>query len=263
MIRINNLSFGYSDTPILAGLTLEINQGDTVAIIGCNGSGKSTLIQCLAGLLPVKSGSISILDKELRAWNRKDLARTVAYVPQLHGRALPFTVYDFVMLGRYPYQGLLAHATADDKTAVEHALLLTDSARFADRAMNTLSGGELQRVLIASAVAQQASVLLLDEPATFLDPPHQEAVQRLLEDIHRQFNATIITVTHDINTALNRYSKILALKSAGHYIYESCGAFFNSAQQKLAEVFGIEFEEAITKSGWRLNVPQIIVDHKQ
>ena len=134
------------------------------------------------------------------------LAHLIAFVPQANNRTLPpFAVREFIMLGRFPFQGFFALPSKRDKIIVDAALQLTDTEALSDRLLTTLSGGELQRVFLAAAVAQRTAILLLDEPMAFLDPMHQELIQRSIDRIHEEFSTTIIAVTHDVNHALNRF----------------------------------------------------------
>ena len=144
-------------------------------------------------------------------------------------------------MGRFPYQGFLAAATEKDKQYVNEALELTDTATFADRPMNRLSGGELQRVLLAGAVSQRTEVLLLDEPATFLDPLHQELTHKTLDRIHGEYQCTIITITHDVNTALFRYRNVLALVNGSVYYTGTSENLLENYSNALKDIYGISF----------------------
>jgi iron complex transport system ATP-binding protein len=245
IINVNSISFRYDrDIPVFDGISLEVNSGETWAIIGKNGCGKSTLLKCIGNLLRVAGGTIAIDGRALDSYRPMDLARLVAYVPQASGRMLPpYSVSDFIMLGRFPYQGFFSVPSGKDRQIVREVLHLTDTVTLADRPMNRLSGGELQRVFLAAAVAQKTSILLLDEPMSFLDPLHQEMINRSLGRIHDEFNTTIITVTHDVNLALNRFSHVCALAKGKLFFIGMAEKFRENAGELLHDVFSIKFTE--------------------
>jgi iron complex transport system ATP-binding protein len=247
---IKNLSFCYDNsTQVIDNVSFTVNKSATWAIIGKNGSGKSTLIKCLARLEPVKFGSILLDDRELFDYSTVELSRKCAYVPQATLRIPPnFTIEEYVIMGRYPYCGFpLRYSENDRKIAVE-AMQLTDTYKFRKRSMKALSGGELQRVFIAGAVAQRTGVMLLDEPVSFLDPMHQEMIHSCLERIHSEYDTTLLTVTHDINAALRRNTHILAL-SDGVSVYQgTTDTFLSDPLSKLEEIYGISFETASATS---------------
>ncbi|MBD3318079.1 MAG: ATP-binding cassette domain-containing protein [Chitinivibrionales bacterium] len=243
MIKIAHLSFGYNGIGVLHDISASIGHGERWAIIGRNGAGKSTLVRCIAGLIPVQSGSITLNGKEVGRYGAAERARLITYVPQARGNRLPFEVEEYVLMGRFPYRGLFAVPTRRDRRIAEHAMELTDTAHLAHRSMATLSGGELQRVLLAGAVSQRTSVMLLDEPATFLDPLHQAMLQAALDRIHDQFGTTIVTVTHDVNVAIERYENVLAIVDGKVRFAGPLGAS-TAGTELLREIYHIGFEVA-------------------
>jgi len=212
-IEMEHFSFSVNGHEILRDISFTIREGEFVSIIGPNGAGKTTLLKCLDRIHISGRGKIRIAGKLLNAYSQRHLARCVCYVPQADGNIPPFTVFEYVMMGRYPYLSPFSPPTNADKAAVALALDLTDTTQFAHRFLSTLSGGERQRVYIAAALAQEAGILLLDEPATFLDPVHQNEIYRLLYRINYEHGATILSVTHDINIAALISHRILALKN--------------------------------------------------
>lgn len=173
-----------------------------------------------------------------------ELAKKIAYVPQAGARALSsFLVSEFVMLGRFPYQGFFALPTKEDREIVNDALMLTDTESLSQRTMNTLSGGELQRVFLAAAVAQKTSLLLLDEPMSFLDPQHQELILRSLKRIHDEFHTTIVAVTHEVNLAVNRFSHMCALINGKKYFSGPVSLFSKEAVRHLEAIYSMTFHE--------------------
>ncbi|MDD5673432.1 MAG: ABC transporter ATP-binding protein [Chitinivibrionales bacterium] len=258
LIELKNLSYAYGGHTVLRDITLTIDKGDTVAIIGKNGAGKSTLLKCIAGYLPSAAGEVALSGRAIGDVSPRKRAAFMAYVPQLQGRLLPFTVYEYVMLGRYPYQNFLALPREEDKKIVMESLQITDTADFARRGMNSLSGGELQRVFLAGAVSQRARILLLDEPATFLDPKHQETIQRVLERIHAEFGTTVLTVTHDVNLALGRYAKVFVLTEGACFFYGKAEELSAQSPQILERVFDIPFDAAKIKDRQPIFIPRRI-----
>lgn len=250
-ITVNALTFSYPDNaPALRNVSLSINQGETWAVIGKNGSGKSTLLKCVGGLLGSRHGMILVEGRPVRDFRPKELARRIAYVPQAGGRPLPqFTVAEFVMLGRFPYQGFFAIPNAIDRKIVLDAMRLADVDAFAARSMQTLSGGELQRVFLAAAVAQRPALLLLDEPMSFLDPLHQEMVFRALARIHDEFNTTLIAATHDVNYAMNRFSHLCALKESTVFFSGPVELFKKNALDYLGSLYSLSFSEISSYNG--------------
>lgn len=242
ILSVENLSFSYGHHEILSDVNLSISAGERWAIIGKNGVGKSTLIQCLACLLAPTSGRILLQGEPIGTYTSRERAKQIAYVPQATGRFVPaYTVYDYVLMGRFAYHGLLASPTGFDKSIVDNALGLTDTAMLKERRMDTLSGGELQRVFLAGAVAQQTAILLLDEPVAFLDPLHQEQVHQALNRVHDEYGSTIVTVTHDVNSALHFFGHIAALKDGRLFFNGSADELVKKSPQILTDIYGIGF----------------------
>lgn len=211
IIQIKNLALELNGTPILREVSFNVQAGEYVSIIGPNGAGKTTLLRCLLGMYPYL-GSARISGVECTVADSRVLARQVSYVPQTHDIEFPLTVYDFVMMGRYPYLSPLSPAQKHDEEAVERALDITGTVQFKTRTLRTLSGGERQKVYIAAALAQETRIMLLDEPATFLDWRHQSEVMTLLKKINRDCGATILAVNHDLNSTAHWSDRVMALK---------------------------------------------------
>ena len=212
-IEIKNYSFSMGNNAILKNVSLSVNEGDYLSIIGPNGAGKTTLLKCLMRIYTGGTGNISLAGKTLDSYIQKDLARLVSYVPQSDGRNMNFKVYEFVMMGRYPYLSPFTSVSKEDKKAVTEALALTETELLSDRYINTLSGGERQNVFIAAAIAQGSRVLLLDEPTTFLDPKHETDIHMTLKRVNHNFGITIVSVTHNINNAILLSNSIIVLKN--------------------------------------------------
>ncbi|HMO47640.1 MAG TPA: ABC transporter ATP-binding protein [Rubrivivax sp.] len=198
-LRATDLQVALGGTTVLHGVSLELPPGWT-AIVGPNGAGKSTLLRTLAGLLPCRRGEVRLQGRPLDAWSARERALRIAWLAQ-QGQALgDLTVRELVELGRVPQLGLFGTPGPEDRRAVEQAMQDTECAAWAGRSLQQLSGGERQRCLLARALAVGAPVLLLDEPTTHLDPPHQVAVVRLMQQRARQ--GTVASVLHDLPLAL-------------------------------------------------------------
>ncbi len=254
-LAITDLHVCAGGRAILDGITFTAAEGEHISIVGPNGAGKSTLLKCLIRVCRPASGSILVFGKDLRAHAPKDLARLVAYVPQGDRSRAPFTVGEFVMMGRYPYLRAFSPPARTDREAVERALADTGMAAFAARSMRTLSGGECQKAFMAAALAQEPRILLLDEPTTFLDPGCQDEVAHLLVRIRRERGVTIAAVTHDINAATLASTRIIALAAGAVAFAGPARAFMDNAV--LTRVYGREFLFAVhPRTGAPLVVPE-------
>jgi iron complex transport system ATP-binding protein len=215
MLVIERISVEYGVSPILKDVSLAVHAGEIVAVIGPNGAGKSTLLKAVSGALPLRAGSVTINGQEVARLPENERARHIAVVPQ--ARSLPgaFTVYQTVLLGRTPYLGWLGRAGSTDLDHVHRALAQTDSRPLADRMINTLSGGEQQRVLLARALAQNTPVLLLDEPTSSLDLQYQTSFLSLVRQLTAEKGLAVMMVLHDLNLA-GLYADRVALLDQGH-----------------------------------------------
>jgi iron complex transport system ATP-binding protein len=218
VIEIVNLSLIINSKSILNSVSLQIFDGDYLSIIGPNGAGKTSLLKCLMRINSSYEGQIRFQGQSLEKISQKKLAKQISYVPQANGRVFPFSVEEFVMMGRYPHLNPFSSFSAADRDAVHHSLAITGIEPFADRLMNTLSGGERQIVFIAAALAQGAKIMLLDEPTTFLDPKHEAEIYAILKRLNQELGMTIVSVTHNINSAVLQSDKIVILKQ-GRVMY--------------------------------------------
>jgi iron complex transport system ATP-binding protein len=236
MIEVENLQVSLAGRTVLRSLNLHVEPGWT-ALVGPNGAGKSTLLRALAGLLLPDVGAIRLEGRPLRDWPLRERARRVAWMAQQADSVGDLTVRDVVMLGRLPHQGLFGAETPADCVAVDAAMRATECLEQASRRLAELSGGERQRVLLARALAVEAPVLLLDEPTTHLDPPHQVALVRLMMQLAQQPKPqrTVVSVLHDLPLALA--ADRLIVMAAGEI--RAVGSPHDPAVQRtLIEVFG-------------------------
>jgi iron complex transport system ATP-binding protein len=212
MLDIQQLHFSYqTGPPLFQGIDLHISPAEFIGIIGPNGAGKSTLIKLIGGLLEPGQGHILLDQKAIQAYPKKELARMIGYVPQSVDLAFDFIVHEVVKMGRYPYLRGMLHEDNGDQAEVASALQRMDLQGLQNRPFSALSGGEKQRVIIASVLAQQANILLLDEPTSSLDLKHQQSIYRILKKLSREERKTIIIVTHDINLAAQFCERLILL----------------------------------------------------
>ena len=213
IIEINNLTFKYDNkNALFEGLNVSIEKGKITTLLGKNGCGKSTLIKILAKNLNYNTGSVKIEGKELNSYSLKELASILAIVYQKNETPREFTVYDMVSFARLPYQNIFFYKpTASDVEKIEFALEKTSLQAYKDKRVDELSGGQLQRVYIAMALAQSTDIIILDEPTTFLDIKYQKSIMQLVRDLNKSLGITIIMVLHDINQALAYSDNIIAL----------------------------------------------------
>ena len=233
LIQSHDLSLSIGNKTLIENISFDVNKGDYLCILGPNGAGKSSLLKLLMGILPISKGELLINDKLVSDYSQKQLAQLISYVPQSSGRQLPFSVAEFIKMGRYPFHSALSDWQPADQLALENAFDITDTAQFSSRQMHTLSGGECQRVMIAAALCQQSPILLLDEPTSFLDPHHQVEVHRLIRSLNQQHHITIIEVSHDLNHASHHSKQILALKD-GQALWHGKASEFLDGQRLIA-----------------------------
>jgi len=202
---------GYREREVLRGVDLVAHAGELVALIGPNGAGKSTLLRVLGGLLRPASGSVMIDGIDVTALDRRAIARHIAVVPQVFETLFPFTVREIVALGRTSRLGPLGTLGSDDARAVARALDDIGATDLADRRIDRVSGGERQRAVLAMALAQEAGVLLLDEPTAHLDPAHQRATLDRVATLARVRGLAVVAVLHDLNLAAAFASRVVLL----------------------------------------------------
>lgn len=199
------------------GLSLRVASGRFTGIVGPNGAGKSTLLRCLSGALPVGDGTVRIGDHRLDHLGRRARARRLAVVAQSEPRLIGFSVIDAVALGRYAHRSPWSRPSPDDAARVNAALRATGIEALAERRVDTLSGGEYQRVRLARALAQTEEVLLLDEPEAHLDIGHRARLLDQLFDLGRQRDLTVVAALHDLNAAA-RVCDVLVMLAAGRIV---------------------------------------------
>lgn len=211
MIQVTELSHFAGTRPILQGLDFSIEKNDFVLIFGQNGAGKSTLLRILSGLIQAKRGVVSINGKSVAHYSKKELATMVSFLPQSDEFGLPILVSDILLAGRYPYRSIFKKLSERDQELLAEGIECFGLGDMLKRNMQTLSGGERKKVLLATAFIQDVPIILLDEPMNFLDPGSTFHLIKMLESLHRQ-GKTILIVSHDIQCFFPYANKILALK---------------------------------------------------
>jgi ABC-type cobalamin/Fe3+-siderophores transport system ATPase subunit len=217
MLQVSEISFSYprrraAAQRVLDGVSLTVDRGTVVGLLGPNGSGKTTLLRIIAGVLKPQSGRVLINGQPIEQLTRRDLARRVAVVPQETHSTFDFSVMEMVLMGRYPHLGAFELEGASDQAIARDALAATGTAALALRPFGTLSGGEKQRVVIASALAQASDMLLLDEPTAALDLGYQFDITALLRQLNTERDTTMIVSTHDLNLAAALCDRVVLLQ---------------------------------------------------
>lgn len=208
LLTVNELHLSIESHEILKGVTASFERGSFTSVIGPNGAGKSTLLKCLNRLIDGWTGEIALDGTDVRRLSRLALSRQIGYVPQFREMPPDYSVREFLRMSRYAWR----EAKGDGEKVIDAALARVGMSDYSERSLQTLSGGECQKVFIAAGLVQQTPLLLLDEPSAFLDPRYQHEVGELLRSLNRDGHVTIICVSHDLNQALTTSQRILALK---------------------------------------------------
>jgi iron complex transport system ATP-binding protein len=251
-IATEQLRFRYrGGSPVLDGVSIAAAEGQLVCILGPNGCGKTTLLRCLMGWLRAESGCVYVRERPVLDMSPKVLARLVAYVPQFPTSAFAFAVSELVLMGRFAHAGLLGLPSKQDLAVARLAMEMTGTLAFADRSLDELSGGEAQRVMVARAIAQQPSILLLDEPTSHLDLRSQVHIHRMLHRLAHDWPMTVVCVSHEVNLAA-RFADQLILMKAGRVV---AGGSPEEVirRETLEETYETKIE-LVTSPGWPVPV---------
>jgi iron complex transport system ATP-binding protein len=190
----------------LSDISFDVNPGSLIFVIGRNGAGKSTLFKCVAGVIKNYAGGLSVDGMPLSSFSSRDRARLISYVPQSSPNDMPYTVADFLEMSRYPWRRLSSET--DNRRAIAEAMSMTDIETLRERRISSLSGGERQKVMIASAISQETGMILMDEPTTYLDYAHQVETMEVITRVNRERGVTLMVVTHDVNLAMSLTGQI-------------------------------------------------------
>ena len=216
MIEVKNLSFAYGKREILRDVSFKAESGEIVGILGNNGAGKSTLVTCLNRILKPKSGKIILNGKDAETLSKRELAQYISYVAQKNEQTQT-TVFDSVLLGRKPY--IKWSIGQEDIAVCDEIIERVGLSEMKLRALDELSGGELQKVMLARALVQQPKVMLLDEPTSNLDPKNQYEMMKLVRQVADEKNITVLVVIHDLSLAMRFCDKFLLMKDGKVFTY--------------------------------------------
>lgn len=214
ILQLQSLSVSYGTRRVVDQISLQVDQGEVVALIGPNGSGKTTLIRAASGVIPAETGTVLVEGHDISRMNPVQRAGYLGVVPQVRNLPPAFTVWQVVLLGRTPYIGWFGQISSRDIEQAEWALERTQLTSFRDRLVGELSGGEQQRVLLARALAQDTPILLMDEPTTYLDLHHQSVLLNLVRVLAQEGKLAVLMAIHDLNLAA-LYADRLALIVGG------------------------------------------------
>ena len=235
MLELKNISAGYGKRPVLSDVTASFKKGKLTSIVGLNGSGKSTLLKAMIGILPLSAGSISIDGEDIAGMQRNGIAKKAAYLSQ--GKNTPdMTVGQLVLHGRFPYLSYPRRYKDEDTHVAEEAMRSVGIYDLRDKPLSDLSGGMKQNAYIAMALAQNTDYILLDEPTTYLDIPHQLALMELLRELSGG-GKSIITVMHDLPLAFEFSDEIAVIENGSIKIQSDPATI--SESDVIREVFGI------------------------
>lgn len=251
-LSLDGIELALGGRPVLRGASLAVEPGELVGLVGRNGAGKSSLLRVASGVLRPDAGRVTLGPDALEALSRREVARRLAVVAQDSEIAFAFSAGELALMGRSPHLGLLGFETARDRALADAALARLGIADLADRSVLALSGGERQLVMVARALAQEAPVLLLDEPTAHLDLPHQLRVLGLARELAREGRA-VLAVSHDLSL-LARYCDRLALLAGGRI--ETGPAAELLRPDRVRAAFGVEIDLLHTPAGALVVVPR-------
>lgn len=259
-VAVEAVTFGYGAEPVVRDVSFAVARGEFVGIIGPNGSGKSTLLKLMSGYLRPWQGGVAVEGEAAERMSRAALGRLIAVVPQDTAVTLPFTVMEMVLLGRTPHGPGFGFEDERDLAAARRAMERTDTLQLAGRRVTELSGGERQRVILARALAQEPRILLLDEPAAFLDIRHEVEMYDLLHDLQRA-GMTVVSVLHDLNIAA-LYCDRLVLLAGGQVVAVGTPAEVIT-YPTLTAVYGTEVYVTMNDVTGALNVLPLNREHRE
>lgn len=216
-VNAKNLQIGYGDYVVVEDLDICIAKHEITSIIGPNGSGKSTVLKALTRLLRYQRGAVRIDGRDLQEFGPKELARRIGVLPQMHSAPADFRVKELVGYGRMPHQRLFSRMSPEDERIVSEAMRATGTYHLRDKSIHELSGGETQRVWIATVLTQQPEILFLDEPTTYLDISHQLETMRMVKRLNRETGVGVVMVLHDLSHALEVSDRIVVIKDGKKY----------------------------------------------
>jgi iron complex transport system ATP-binding protein len=242
-LKVRGLKFYYNKEIVLNGINLDIKEGEVLGILGPNGCGKTTLLKNLNKNLSPYEGCVLIDDTDLEELSKKEVARTIAVVPQSNDIRFAFTVRDIVSMGRFPFMRTFEGESQNDLDLIDSAMKRTGISEFSERYINTMSGGERQRVIIARALAQTPKILLMDEPTLHLDINTQFDVLDLVYELSKKENLAVVVVSHDLAMVARYCDRIVLIKD--HKIYSIGTLDEVLTPENMDLVFGVDAELSI------------------
>jgi iron complex transport system ATP-binding protein len=260
VIELNKVTFAYEKQPVLRDISLKISSGEMLGIIGPNSSGKSTLLRLMAGILRPAAGNVLIDGRDISRLSRREAARLVSFVPQETPASFPFSVFEIVLMGRTPHVPALSFERETDFQIAREALDSTDTLSLRERFLDELSGGERQLVIIARSLAQEAQIMLFDEPTTFLDMRHQVQIFEIITRLNRNQGRTVVMVSHDLNLA-SIYCDRLVLLSDGKVAADGTPGEVLSSPV-LQETFRVKMTVSTGPAGRPFVVPESTAQRK-
>jgi len=237
-LEIQRLGLAYGRNVVMRDLTFQVMPGEMVGLIGPNGSGKSTIIKALSRVISPSSGQIFLDGKDISQISRGDLARLIGVVPQMPLLPSTFSAFEIVLMGRNPHLGLLQYEGARDMAITWQAMEKTATHSLAERRVGELSGGEIQRIVIARVLAQEPKSILLDEPTANLDISHQVEILDLIKNLCLENNLTVVVALHDLNLASQYCDRLILINSGRVHVQGTPEEVINS--RNIKEVYGAE-----------------------
>lgn len=239
-LKASSLQIGYGDHVVVEDMDVEIQRGKITTIIGPNGSGKSTVLKAITRLIRYQKGSVMLGGQDILEMKPKELAKSIGVLPQIHTAPSDFRVKELVGYGRMPHQKMLAGKSAEDEQIIQWAMEVTGTWQFRDKSIYEISGGESQRVWIATVLAQKPEILFLDEPTTYLDISHQLETMQLVRKLNRETGIGVVMVLHDLPQALEVSDHIIVIKNGKKYSEGTPEAVITA--QMMQDVYNVDCE---------------------
>lgn len=239
-LKASSLQIGYGDHVVVEDMDVEIQRDKITTIIGPNGSGKSTVLKAITRLIRYQKGSVMLGGKDILEMKPKELAKSIGVLPQIHTAPSDFRVKELVGYGRMPHQKMLAGKSAEDEQIIQWAMEVTGTWQFRDKSIYEISGGESQRVWIATVLAQKPEILFLDEPTTYLDISHQLETMQLVRKLNRETGIGVVMVLHDLPQAMEVSDHIIVIKNGKKYSEGTPEAVITA--QMMQDVYNVDCE---------------------
>lgn len=237
-MKINNLNKSYGEKQVVTDVSFTLPRGKVISLIGPNGAGKSTVLNIITRLVAADSGAVSLDGKALEHWKSKELAKKIAILTQNINITMKLTVRELVSFGRFPHSG--NRLTKEDHQKVEDAINYMELQEFADRFIDSLSGGQLQRAYIAMVIAQDTEFIFFDEPTNNLDIYHSSNMMKLVRQLCKDLNKTVILVLHEINFASAYSDYIGAFKDGKLFLFDTVEKVMT--KENLKELYKVDFD---------------------